>query len=86
MGDKASSRDRCKVILSDNAQEAPTSGPTRRKLTPDAIDTNITPESLSLDGRGGTGERVAASSRRPAAVTALKKEGPIGIGRAPICN
>jgi hypothetical protein len=32
------------VILSDNAQEAPISGPTRRKLTPKALDTNITIE------------------------------------------
>ena len=31
-----------KVILSDNAQEAVISGPTSRKLTPEAIDTNIT--------------------------------------------
>src|SRR5277367_6403294 len=71
-GDKASSRDGGKVILSDNAQEAPTSGPTRRKLMPDAIDTNVTPESLSLDGRGGKGWQ--ALSRRPTAGTALFKE------------
>jgi len=32
------------VILSDNAQEAPISGPTHRKLTPEALDTNIMTE------------------------------------------
>src|SRR5271155_1808460 len=37
------------VIFSDNTQEALISGPTRRKLTPEAIDTNITTDSLSLD-------------------------------------
>jgi len=36
-----------------DAQEAPISG--RRKLTPESIDTNITPESPSLDARGGKG-------------------------------
>ena len=32
------------VILSDNMQEAPISGPTHRKLTSEALDTNITAE------------------------------------------
>ena len=53
-GNKASSRDRGKVILSDNAEEAPISGPTRRKLTPEAIDTNIRTDSLSLDPTDAT--------------------------------
>jgi hypothetical protein len=72
-GGKASSRDRGEVILSDNAEDAPNSGPTRRKLTPDAIDTNITPEeSLSLTRGCGAGrEQPLVFVSRPAAVTAL---------------
>ena len=88
-GNKASSRDRGKVILSDNAEEAPISGPTRRKLTPEAIDTNIRTESLLLEPTDATEkgacELAASLYGRPNRTKALA-EGVWGVTRMIGCG